>query len=847
MKTLVLLDSNSLLNRAYYALPDLTDRQGRPTGAIHGYLSMLVKLISRYSPDKIVAAFDRKAPTFRKEMYEGYKATRKPMPDDLAAQLQPLKELLSLMNIPICEKDGYEADDVIGTLAKRFSGKTYIVTGDRDSWQLIGPDTTVLYTKRGITEVEEMDETRLKEEYGLTPSQVIDLKSLMGDASDNIPGVPGVGEKTARTLIAEYGTLDNVYASLDGVKGKLKEKLEQNRELAYLSYKLATIDTDSPIDDSVLDGDFEAVYRPELKTALHGYGLVKLAERMTFADGSAPAEPRPERTVTTLTDEEALSAALARTKNEFAFDFFGASAHFNADGSGYTVDICDDLLGEGVSFDALVRAAAPVLSDPHIKKICFDVKTIMHELDRYGVSLECYDDVLLKAYLCDSTRNYKSPADLFAAYGEGETPPAFALADVNAKLDAELAEKEQTDMYRKIELPLVKVLYDMENRGFSVDRATLDSLAARFGAQLDELSARITEMAGEPFNLNSTKQLAHILFEKLGLRRGKKNKSGYSTNVEVLNALKNEHPIVPLILSYRELSKLKSTYLDGMLPLIDSKGKIHTVFRQAVTATGRLSSTEPNLQNIPIRKDSGKEIRRMFVASEGCTLVCADYSQIELRLMAHFSGDKHMIEAFRHGADFHTETAAKLFGVPRELVTSDMRRSAKAVNFGIIYGISDYGLSEDLGVAVWQAREYMNNYFATYPDVKRYMEDSVAFAKENGYVRTLDGRRRYIPELKSSNYNVRSFGERVAMNMPLQGTASDIIKKAMTAVAAALEREAPGAGLIMQVHDELIVDCPDRLTDKVAAILKREMESAARLEVPLVADVGYGKNWLEAK
>ncbi len=848
MPTLVLLDSNSLLNRAYYAMSQLTDRKGRPTGAIHGYFTMFAKLVAQYKPDKVVAVFDRKAPTFRKELYDGYKATRKPMPDDLAAQLQPVKDMLGLMRVPVCEKDGYEADDIIGTLARRFDGDVLIVTGDRDSWQLIDAKTKVVFTIKGISDVALMDEAKLKEDYGLIPSQVIDLKALMGDASDNIPGVPGVGEKTAKGLLDLYGTLDGVYAHLDEVKGKLREKLEQNKDLAYLSYKLATIDTDSPIDDGALAPDFEPVFPVALKKELLDYNLAKLADSFAYDDGAA-AEcagitlPDAE----TVADEESLVRAVAETKGAAAVDISGEKIFFASEAGSYAVAVTDNFFDEGVTFDAALAALKPLLEDGDRIKVCFDAKTLVHTLDGYGIALRGWDDVMLKAYLCDSNAGYKNASDLFAAYDIPGANAGAALLKADALLEEEMSQKEQTAMYRDLEKPLVGVLKDMEDRGFTVDRDTLQKLSERFGAQLDGLSARITELAGEPFNLNSTKQLAHILFEKLGLKAGKKTKSGYSTNVEVLAALKNEHPVIPLILSYRELSKLKSTYLDGMLPLIDAKGRIHTVFRQAVTATGRLSSTEPNLQNIPIRKESGREIRRMFVASPGCKLVCADYSQIELRLMAHFSGDRHMIEAFKAGADFHAATAAKLFRVPPELVTPDMRRSAKAVNFGIIYGISDYGLSEDLGVAVWQAREYMNNYFATYPDVKRYMESSVEYAKEHGFVRTLDGRRRYIPELKSTNYNTRSFGERVAMNMPLQGTASDIIKRAMISADRALKDAGLKAGLIMQVHDELIVDAPEDEAQRAAVILKREMENAARLAVPLIADVGIGDNWLEAK
>lgn len=845
---LVLLDSNSLVNRAFYALPNLTNKKGEHTGAVFGYVNMLLKLINTYKPTHIIAAFDRKAPTFRKAMYEGYKATRKPMPEELASQIQPLKDLLTAMNIPIAELDGFEADDVIGTLAKRYACETYIVTGDRDSLQLIDDSTTVLLTKKGITEIAVYDEKALAEE-GLTPSQIIDLKSLMGDSSDNIPGVAGVGEKTAKDLLAKYSTLDGVYEHIDEIKGKLREKLENGKESAYLSYKLATIDTDCPIQSDIDKACLRYPLPAAARDMLMSFEFNKLVEKLQFED--APVKQRaPQCTVVTVEDEEALSQAMAKVRKcgIFAFDI-GDRVYFSGNGKeSYEVVISDNLLGEGISYNSFLLSMKDVLEDADVRKLCFDVKTYMHLLAPYSIEIKgIYDDVMLKAYLCDSNRSYKSLKDLAAAYSLADECPAGALFALDDMLDEEMDEKEQTSVYKDIELPLVQVLFSMESEGFAVNREYLNSLNEELGAELDSLSRSITEMAGEPFNINSTQQLAHILFEKLGLKKGKKTKTGYSTNVEVLNSLRFEHPIIPAILQYREVSKLKSTYLDGMLPLIDKNGRIHTIFKQAVTATGRLSSTEPNLQNIPIRKESGKKIRKMFVAAKGNTLVCGDYSQIELRLMACMSKDEAMTEAFLEGADFHTATAARLFNVPASEVTQDMRRSAKAVNFGIIYGISDFGLSEDLGVSVYKAREYMNNYFATYPKVKQFMTDSVAFAKEHGYVRTLAGRRRYIPEINSSNYNTRSFGERVAMNMPLQGTASDIIKKAMTDVYRKLKEGGFKAKLIMQVHDELIIDCPVNEKEQVKKLLTDCMSNAASLDVPLIAEVGDGENWLEAK
>lgn len=847
MQTLVLLDSNSLINRAFYALPPLTNRQGQQTGAIFGFVNMFLKLVDKYKPDYVVAAFDRKAPTFRKKMYEGYKATRKPMPEELACQLEPLKRLLRAMKVQIAEIDGFEADDILGTLSKRSKCKTYIVTGDRDSLQLIDEKTTVLMTKKGISEIVEYDEARLKED-GFTPSQIIDLKSLMGDSSDNIPGVAGIGEGTATKLLAEYGTLDNVYAHIDETKGALNRKLTEGKESAYLSYKLATIDRDCPIETVPEDMTFTETYDSEVRDILLEFEFGKIADRLNFGQKETKTETLAVKTQTA-DSEAALLDALAKIKESglLAFDI-SQRIFVGGYGVSYEVTISDNLLGEGVDYNAFIRALEPLICDEDVRKLCFDKKTYMHLLEPYGVVMKgVCDDVMLKAYLCDSNRNYKSLSALATAYGVNTDDGAAALVALDDILDGEMREKEQEKLYKELELPLVDVLYFMEKEGFKVDRKYLDELNGELTSETEKLAAEITDLAGEPFNINSTQQLAKILFEKLGLKHGKKTKTGYSTNVEVLESLRNEHPIIPAILQYRELVKLKSTYLDGMLPLIDKNGRIHTVFKQAVTATGRLSSTEPNLQNIPIRKESGKRIRKMFVPADGNVLVCGDYSQIELRLMAHMSGDKAMIDAFNGGEDFHRSTAARLFGVPFEEVTQDMRRSAKAVNFGIIYGISDFGLSEDLGISVYEARRYMHNYFATYPGVKRFMDDCVAFAKENGYVKTLYGRKRYIPELQASVYATRAFGERVAMNMPLQGTASDIIKAAMIEVDKKLAEGGYKAKLIMQVHDELIVDCPLSEKDNVEKLLKTCMQNVAELSVPLIADVGSGENWLEAK
>lgn len=852
MDRLILLDSNSLINRAYYALPNLSTHSGQFTGAIFGYMNMLMKIVSTYDPTHIIATFDRKAPTFRKSMYDGYKATRKPMPTELASQLAPLKEILAAMNIPILEMDGYEADDIIGTLAKRFAVETYIVTGDKDSLQLIDDTTTVLLTKKGITEIAFYDEKMLAGE-GLAPSQIIDLKSLMGDASDNIPGVAGVGEKTARDLLAKYGTLDGVYAHIDEIKGKLQEKLVNSKDMAYLSYDLATINVHSPVEFDDLDkAKFKPVFSEEVKRLLKALELTKIADRMTF-DGEESAARQAEVFLPQVKDIDSLDGlgeviSHIIIKGKFAFSL-SRRITVATDEECFNIVIADNLFGEGINYSEFIDAMKGVFESADIIKVCYDLKNNMHVLSNDGVDIVgAQSDVLLKAYLVDANRNYKSEQELFNAYNLPEGEEAALIYYIDNIIDKELEEKNLVKLYQDVELPLVGVLFDMEKQGFSVDVDVLNDLNKKFSAELDGLLSEIMELAGKPFNVNSTQQLASVLFEDLGLKTGKKTKRGYSTNVDVLNSIKNQHPIVPLILRQRELAKLKSTYLDGMLPLIDSKKKIHTVFKQTVTSTGRLSSTEPNLQNIPIRKSDGKLIRKMFVASEGNVLVCADYSQIELRLMAQFSGDKTMIDAFNNNIDIHRTTASKVFGVPIEMVTDEMRRQSKAVNFGIIYGISDFGLSEDLGVPVYMARDFIAGYFATYPKVKEYMDKCVEIAKEQGYVTTYLNRRRDIPELKATNYNVRSFGERVAMNMPLQGSTSDIIKVAMLKVHKALKEGGFKAKLIMQVHDELIIDCPVDEEERVHRLLVENMQNITPdFDVKLIADCSSGKSWLEAK
>lgn len=838
MKKLALLDSNSLLNRAYYAIRALSSPDGRPTNAVFGYLNMLLKLIADYKPTHIIATFDMRAPTFRKEMYADYKAGRKPMPEDLALQLPIIKDVLNALNIKIVEKEGFEADDLIGTLAKKCDYETLVVTGDKDSLQLISDSTTVLLTKKGISEIVEYTPARLKED-GLTPSQIIDLKSLMGDASDNIPGVPGVGEKTAMTLITEYGTLDNIYANIDKISGKLKDKLVENKELAYLSYQLATIDSNVDIDYIEDEAVLNSVFDKKAEEILNSLGLKTIVSRLEF-DG---VEKKPLHESVDICRANELSELIDKALvSDCVAIYDGGNYEIALDnGTNYVLKPRESLLSDGLEWSLIEDAVKSLLERDTLHKYVYDAKRLMR---KYGKFVN-FDDISVKAYVSNSIGSNKSFKDL--AESKGYEEAAASLFSINSDVDEIIARYDMSALYNEIELPLVSVLFDMENSGFSVDISVLKDLQSKFTDELNAITEEIYAAAGNrDFNINSTKQLGELLYDKLGLMHGKKSKSGgFSTNIDALNAIKDAHPIVPLILKYREVSKLLSTYINGVLPLLKGN-KLHSILNQTVTATGRLSSTEPNLQNIPIRKAIGREIRKMFVATKGNVLISADYSQIELRLLAHLSGDGELIEAFVRGDDVHASTASKVFGVDIDMVTPDMRRRAKAVNFGIIYGISDYGLSEDIGCSVAEARRFIEKYFVTYPFVKKYLDEAVAFARVNGYQQTICKRIRFLPDIKSANYNLRSFNERVAMNMPMQGSASDIIKIAMINVANALESRGLKARLIMQVHDELIIDCPIEEKDVVKQLLKESMENAAVLEVPLTVELGEGSTWFDA-
>ena len=841
---LLILDGNSVINRAYFGVKPLTTREGLYTHAIYGFLNILDRMEKEEQPDAVCVAFDLHGPTFRHLQYDGYKATRHGMPEELRQQMPVMKDVLRAMNIPIYECQGWEADDVIGTVGRICSNNGWecvVVTGDRDSLQLIDENVHIklVITKGGQTTATLYTREKFREEYGFEPKKLIDLKALMGDSSDNIPGVAGVGPKTASDLLLKFGDLDGVYANLQdpSIRPKLREKLETGRDNAYLSYDLATIRPEAPIDFEPMD----AIIRPYNRAAL--YDLFQKLEFVKLIDkyglrGAAQELPKAERNC----------VSLPRCQ-EVPEDNIPCAVYLAEDGS------LGIAWAEGVcALTPMEAQMNPMLLSNKTEMISHDKKTTMHMLDKLGLLFGSFVfDTALAAYdLNPSQSDYpvsKLATNFLGTSVEDEDAAgcAEALWNLRPVLEEELEKNGMAKLYRDIELPLCDVLYRMEKRGILIDRLQLEQFGRMLTERIDECERLIFSYSGEPFNINSTRQLGELLFDKLGLPPVKKTKTGYSTNADVLEKLKDKHPIIPAIMDYRMLTKLKSTYAEGLLKVIGEDGRIRTTFQNLVTATGRLSSTEPNLQNIPVRTDMGAEIRKMFVPKPGCVLVDADYSQIELRVLAHIAGDETMASAFCGGVDIHTATAAQVFGVPVEQVTSLQRRHAKAVNFGIVYGISEFSLAEDIGVSRWEAKEYIENYLTNYAGVRRYMKDVVSSAREMGYTQTLFGRRRYIPELKSSNFNIRSGAERIALNTPIQGTAADLIKLAMIRVEEALNRHFPEAELLLQVHDELIVECPEEIASEVAALVSREMEGIAALNVPLTAEAKTGKSWYDAK
>ena len=849
---LMMIDGNSIVNRAFYGVRQLNAPDGTPTNAVYGFLAIFRRLYEELRPDAVSVSFDLKAPTFRHKACASYKAQRKPMPEELAVQLPMLKEVLDAMGIRRYELEGYEADDILGTASRICEAQGWeciLVTGDKDSFQLISDNTTVCNVKSRLGQTETIMYTpaRFYEEYGFAPARMVDLKALMGDTSDNIPGVPGVGEKTALELVRRFDTLDNIYAELASpdIKEGVRKKLAAGEESARNSFWLATIVRDVPISFSPEADIWREDYSPALYTLFKRLGFNRFIEKWGLSEGAeAAASASAPAMECVLVDSPAALSALAEGIS--SADYIALELIDGLD----ELSICDGareyqlswaLCGEGYN-DFL-----KLLFSPSVKKLSSNVKDIMRRLMDEGLSTEGFIfDAALAAYLLDATQGDYSLARVSQGVLGCELHGAQAVYALYAPLDARLKALSMDALYYSVELPLCRVLADMERAGFFVDRKALFDFGESLNSGIAALQESIWAHAGGEFNINSPKQLGEVLFDRLMLPSGKKTKTGWSTNVDVLEKLRGKHPIIEEVLDYRMLTKLKSTYADGLLKVIADDGRIHTSFQMTVTATGRLSSTEPNLQNIPVRKKLGAQIRNMFVAAPGMTLVDADYSQIELRLLAHMSGDDAMRQAFLSGEDFHAVTASRVFDLPLEAVTPALRSRAKAVNFGIVYGISAFSLAQDIGASTSEAKAYMDAYLEKYHGVRDYMSAAVDSARECGYAVTLYGRRRNLPELKSSNFNLRSFGERVALNMPIQGTAADIIKLAMINVYARLHEEGLKARLILQVHDELIVECPEAEAARVRDILKAEMENVASLAVPLIADAHIGHSWAEA-
>ena len=835
MKTLLAIDGNSILNRAFYGVRPLTTKDGFPTNALYGMVNIIEKQKETLSPDYLAVAFDLKAPTFRHKLYDAYKAGRKPMPDELRAQFPVAKELLASLGYHILELEGYEADDILGTLAeqsKKDGARAYLLTGDRDALQLIDEDVHVLLATN--FETIDMDKAAFFAKYGVPSDHFVDVKALMGDSSDNIPGVPGVGEKTALKLIADFGTLDGVYERIDeaGSTPSLRKKLEEGKESAYLSKTLATICRTVPLGialDDLADRGIDRKAAKALFLRLEFSGFLK-----RFALDAPMKTDAPELAAKACTLAE-LEQSLADCKL-LSLDFFGE----------------DKRIFDGKTLYTVASTTREVLEKLSGKRVVlYDAKSLYKEIGDCPCGAELFD-LQLAAYLVNPSKNNYEFSSLVADYlGEviGDGEPAWYAFRLYPEILAKLEESGQTSLLFEIEQPLSRVLASMETYGFFIDRSGIASYGEQLTAVAEGLEQQIYFHAGGEFNINSPKQLGDVLFETLALPHGKKTKSGYSTNAEILEKLRPYHPIVEEVLDYRQLTKLKSTYVEGLLKVADDAGRVHTNFKQTGTATGRLSSSDPNLQNIPVRTELGRELRRYFLPQDpSYVLVDADYSQIELRLLAHISGDEHMIAAFNSGEDIHTSTAATVFGVPKEAVTSEMRKRAKAVNFGILYGIGAFSLSDDLHVSRQKAQEYIDQYLASYPGIDRYLKETIASAYEKGYVTTMFGRRRYIPELAGTNKVLQKFGERVAMNSPIQGSAADLIKIAMIRVYDRLKESGIDAHLILQVHDELILEAHSSCAEAAAKILREEMEGAYKdCKVPLSVDLHIGKTWFDAK
>lgn len=880
-KRLIIIDGNSIINRAFYALPDMSNSEGLKTNAIFGFVRMMFKIIEDYQPTHMSVAFDKKAPTFRHKQYADYKAGRKKMPDELAQQLQPLKDLLDKFNINRLELEGYEADDLIGTVARlgeENDFKVYIVTGDKDAIQLASHKTTTLITKKGVGEVEEYNYDSVLERYEMTPTQFIDLKGLMGDKSDNIPGVPGVGEKTGIKLLKQYSTIENLIEHTDELKGSIKKKIEENKDLALMSKELATIITNVPIEVKLEDLEYGDYNKDDVVEKFKEFGFASLITKLLDIEGGETTIKEEIDLKIEHLDNVEDFIKKAEENKKVIIDVIGKEGNILDKRVLYVFLSLDGNEIYYVNEDELPQIKT-LLSNPEIKKHGYDLKEDYILLKPYEIELNSMDfDITIAEYLIDSksstsyecsaiamkylTRKIKSKEDLL---GKGAKAKKFdeiefdelsayigdILNTVNGvypKMEEKLKETEMDGLFYHVEMPLVEVLGSMEYIGMKVDKDQLNELKEKFTTIINELENEIFELAGEPFNINSPKQLGVVLFEKLGLPVIKKTKTGYSTNAEVLEKLRDKHEIIDKITEYRQIVKLNSTYVEGLLKIINPKtGRIHSSFNQTITTTGRISSTEPNMQNIPVKTEMGRDIRKVFVADDNCKLVDADYSQVELRVLAHMSGDENMIDAFKHGEDIHSKTASQIFDVDIKDVTSKQRIEAKAINFGIIYGKTDFGLSQDLNIPVATAKAYIDSYFNKYPKIKEFMDEAVESATETGYATTILNRRRYIPEIKASNFIVRNQGKRFAMNAPIQGSAADIIKVAMVNVYNKLKENNMKSKLILQVHDELIVEAVDEELEMAEKIVREEMENAQSMDVKLDVDLNTGDSWYETK
>ncbi len=848
VEKMVIIDGNSLLNRAFYALPLLSNTNGEVSNGVFGFANILMKAIFEIKPKYIVVALDYGKKTFRNDLYEEYKGKRKPTPQELLSQFPILKRMLNEMHITFIEKKGFEADDLIGTLSKKFLTDNIIVTGDRDSLQLIDDHTQVWLTKKGITEVKVMNKDTFREEYSLDVEQFIDLKALMGDSSDNIPGVPGVGEKTALSLMQTYGSLDNIYNHLDELKGKLKEKMENGRESALLSKTLSTIKCDVDVDVELNDLVYDFPFDKGVYDFFKEYQFNSLLKRTDiFKDFDASSSHKKyganiieiknleelDKQIEHIKKAKTFACELTSDKFSFAYDK-NCEFYVNTQPNLFSIDI-----------SIVLSKLKDILLDSEIKKLVYDKKKLYHILQNFNIEINGVEfDCILAYYLLCAGEREANKSNLLSKYGMDDNLDAVNLFYYKEFLLDELKSADLIDLYNNIEVPLTDVLYDMEKDGFKINKDVLFDLEDRYSKEVFDLEQTIKNIAGKDININSPKQLAEFLFDDLGLITYNNKKR--STNAEILEEMVDMHPVVPLILRYRKIKKIVTTYLEPYKEMLKSGDIIHTIFNQTLTATGRLSSSEPNLQNIPVREGEGKVLRKMFVSRfDDGALVSADYSQIELRLLAHFSGDENLIKAFNNNIDIHSLTASEIFGVSIAEVDAKMRRTAKAVNFGIVYGISEFGLGQNIGCTRKQAKEYIDKYFEKYPSIRIYLDKSIQDAKDTGYATTLFKRRRTINELKSPNYMTRQFGERVAMNAPLQGTASDIIKLAMIGVARALKKGNYKSKLILQVHDELIIDATRDEIVVVAKLLRENMENVVKLSVPLTVDVESGKSWFE--